>query len=243
MKQVLADREVYREMIEDLAKQIAAVRPVDMFQVQEFSGEVERRLTLLSDENMVLKGFPDFPLKRLESLREAVARRGELRKLQESLNPEGEKWITKSNMGEELQNVVERFEAAQPAIEWYQRAEPDLKRAFLNHHVPFDFSAVAATRHATVGLAAYSLRMVQTASERLHSASEEDQSKGRPQVLQLAQGTLKFAFRIHQFAGGFDAVTTQLFSSLHDVIEAMLEAQSREKEAKEKGGKEKDAPQ
>jgi len=37
-----------------------------------------------------------------------VARRGELRKLQESLNPEGERWTTKSNMAEELQNVVER---------------------------------------------------------------------------------------------------------------------------------------
>lgn len=39
------------------------------------------------------------------------------------------------------------------------------------------------------------------------------------QLFDLVENALRFAFRCHQFAGGFDGETTQLFVALKSVLE------------------------
>ena len=65
MKQVLADRETLGAMIADLIPQISDFHPQDGLQVEVFTRELERRLSLLSDERMVLKVLHCLSMKRL----------------------------------------------------------------------------------------------------------------------------------------------------------------------------------
>ena len=79
MRQVEGDRERMRPMIDDLSRQIAAFTPADMHELEFFVAEVERRLSLLCDERMVLKVFESWPERKVEAMREAVARKAEVR--------------------------------------------------------------------------------------------------------------------------------------------------------------------
>lgn len=58
--QVEQDRIKMSPMITDLIAQIAKFQPLDMLQLEVFVLEVERRLSLLSDERMVLKAFDNW---------------------------------------------------------------------------------------------------------------------------------------------------------------------------------------
>jgi hypothetical protein len=48
--------------------------------------------------------------------------------------------------------------------------------------------------------------------------SEGDASRLRANLDIAMQTALKFAFRVHQFAGGFDEEATRLFTELHDAV-------------------------
>lgn len=93
-------------MLEDLARQISAFAPLDMHQLEYFIAEVERRLAMLSDERMVLKGFDVWPERRLEAMREAVGRKAELEKITRSMDPESSEWRARGSVVEELEQVI-----------------------------------------------------------------------------------------------------------------------------------------
>ena len=65
--------------------------------------------------------------------------------------------------------------------------------------------------------------MVLVAYNRTHQADHSDAdaataTKSRNTVYTVRQTALKFAFRVHQFAGGFDDEATRLFNELHEAI-------------------------
>lgn len=218
MRQVEQDRQKMAPMITDLKGQIVAFQPLDMLQLEHFVAEVERRLALLCDERMVLKAFPDWPEKRLEAMREAVARKAELEKLTTSMDPQGERWNARASIAEELQQVMDRFSEAKPKVEWYIREGDTIKRALSSHAVPFDMDLIKGAQHGPLQLAKYAMRMLHTAHERLLKASAADAAAALPTVKDLISQVLKFAFQCHQFAGGFDADANTLFGELHRVL-------------------------
>jgi len=167
MKQVEADRQRMAPMITDLAAQITAFQPLDMVQVEVFVAEVERRLALLSDEGMVLKTFTSFPEKRLEAMREAVARKRELKNLTTTMDPHGHKWQARDSIALELHQVIERFTEARPKVEWYMREAESIRKSLRAHAVPFDMDLVKGAQHAPLGLAKYAMRMLFTAHSRI----------------------------------------------------------------------------
>ena len=65
-------------MIDDIGIQMTNFQPLNALQSLAFMAEVERRLSRLSDERAVLKGFADFPDKKLEVLRDVVSKTREL---------------------------------------------------------------------------------------------------------------------------------------------------------------------
>lgn len=218
MRQVEADRQRMGPMITDLASQIASFMPQDMLQVEVFVGEVERRLDLLSDERMVLKPFSTWPEKRLEAMREAVARKGELEKLTCTMDPHGDKWVARASIADELQQVMDRFNEAKPKVEWYMREAETIRKSLRSHALPFDMDLVKAAQHAPLGLAKYAMRMLSTAHQRLLQAAPADAAAALPTVKDLIGQVLKFAFQCHQFAGGFDSEANGLFGDLHGVL-------------------------
>jgi len=133
MKQVVADRAAFADMIADLTAQITGFKPQDVFQVEAFTEELERRLALLSDERMVLKAFCEWPEKKVEAMREAVARKCELERLAASLDPDGATWSAKESINDELQQVLERFQEGKAKVESYLRSKDDIRRSLAAH--------------------------------------------------------------------------------------------------------------
>lgn len=223
MKQVNADRATFGPMIQDLAPQIEAFRPQETKQVEAFVAEVDRRLGRLSDERMVLKGFASWPEKKLEMLREVAARTAELHKLRASIDSESDSWSGKNSIGEELQQVIDKFDAYQPAVEWYLRSADDLRRQYSQYQIPFEFSLLKDLTVASVALAKYAMTMVLTAYDRLKELQEQgDPRAPKAQVEGLLQQGLKFSFRCHQFAGGFDDEANGLFARVHDALSDVI---------------------
>lgn len=220
MRQVLREREQYKAMVEDLAPQVRAFEPLDMDELSLFVAEVERRLALLSDERMVLRGFPSWPDARLEVLREANHRHWEVVRLKEALDPSAEAWAPKSDVREELLQVIAKFETVKPTVEWYLRAEDALCKNFRQNKVPFDFRHVHAVKEGAVELASYSMSLVLEAlpPSVLDSASPPIAA----QAEQLLRNCLAFAFKCHQFAGGFDPHANTLFSNVHDALVSLI---------------------
>ncbi|EKX41283.1 hypothetical protein GUITHDRAFT_142188 [Guillardia theta CCMP2712] len=223
MKQVMSDRSIFEPMILDLIPQIQSFAPQDLTQVEIFVAEVDRRLALLSDERMVLKGFAAWPEKKLEVLREVTGRKQELERLVASMDPEDDRWIAKSAIHEELQQAVDKFESVKPTVEWYIRSEEEIMRNYKTHSIPFDFKLVKNVQIATVGLAKYAMQMSLTAfgrqsrAEQMILSTDLVNQGASKQILVALQGdavqnllnsALKFSFRVHQFAGGFDAEAT-----------------------------------
>ena len=220
MRAIEADRERFRGMISDLAQQVLAFKPVDLLQVEVFMAEVERRLELLSDERMVLKAFSNWPEKRVEALREAVARKAEIEKLAADLDPHAEKWQARCSIAQELQQTVDKFAEAKPKIEWYLREAEGIRKALAKHAVPFDMDLVTQAKLAPLGLAKYAMRMLATAHARLLQADADDAAAALPTIKDLVGQVLKFAFNCHQFAGGFDSEANSLFADLHAILAA-----------------------
>mmetsp|Transcript_30878 Transcript_30878/g.82772 ORF Transcript_30878/g.82772 Transcript_30878/m.82772 type:complete len:244 (+) Transcript_30878:197-928(+) len=221
MRQILADREKYGPMLLDLAPQIATFNPVNMDQVVVFMAEVERRLGRLSDERMVLKGeaFAGlWPEGRLETFREAIARRLELEGLLAGMDPSGAAWGgVRGTVRSELQHAVEKFENVSAALETFRRGQDDLERKFRADRIPFDFARVKKVQVGAVGLAKYAMNMVLTSHQGLLD-KDTPPEQAAAQIDTLAEPALRFAFRCHQFAGGFDEEANRLFMQLRSLL-------------------------
>jgi hypothetical protein len=124
---------------------------------------VDRRLGLLCDERMVLKTFETWPERRLECLRESVARVKELEKLMCAWDPQGDMWVARNNIAGELENIRERFEASAATVEWYLRSKDDLTRVYSQHKIPFDWGMVKKVQESALVLARYITKILRQA--------------------------------------------------------------------------------
>ena len=71
-----------------------------------------------------------------------------------------------------------------------------------------------------MSLAKYAMSMILTATQAVDA---------HPDALAVMELALRFAFKCHQFAGGFDSEATQLFTGLSSALQAMQEAMSQVK--------------
>ena len=118
MRQVLADRTTYKQMLESMADELNKFRPRTVAEVELVMAQVEARLALLSDERMVLKTFVKWPEHRVEALRECVGRAAELRRLKESLETlhvpvAAESAHTHSSLLKQVEHAAQRMTCAQ----------------------------------------------------------------------------------------------------------------------------------
>ena len=86
--------------------------------------------------------------------------------------------------------------------------------------VPFDWGLLKRIHEAAVSLAKYAMSMILTATQAVDA---------HPDALAVMEQALRFAFKCHQFAGGFDSEATQLFTALSSALQAMQEAMSQVK--------------
>uniref|UniRef100_A0A6U5CB22 Uncharacterized protein n=2 Tax=Hemiselmis andersenii TaxID=464988 RepID=A0A6U5CB22_HEMAN len=209
-------------MLLELAPQIANCGMRTPDQLDAFMKEVERRLGRLSDENMVLKAeqfAAVWPVRRLETMREAVARRREIEGLARSLDFTTPQWGVKSNVRDELQHVIDKFDAVRPVLDSLHRQQDDLAKKYKAERVPFDFDCIKEVHKSAVGLAKYSLRMIDKSHKTL--AEQVGNEVAIQRLETLIETALRFSFRCHQFAGGFDAEATRLFASTNGLLDTL----------------------
>ena len=105
-------------------------------------------------------------------------------------------------------------------------ADSDEKR-FAKHGVPWDRNAAKAVKHAALNLANRYLTRVLDESAKAgavgHGGVGAEAAQARVQEL-LTKG-VRFAFRVHQFAGGFNQETLKSFEAVSAQLKGIVQKQ------------------
>ena len=208
------DTERYREEIESLSAMVQAFRAGDMEGVCTFVEQMDAALSILSDENAVLKGF-EWPEARVDALRESSAlyreNRAALARI-EGYAPGKDSWSV------ECTRMSKCFEDTERLIQLRSRsAAADAKR-FESHEIPWSGEAdMAALTAATLTIA--KCYMLTTAAEggRMIQLSEEQQGNEAgflKQAFAVLTNAIRFAFRVHQLTHGFDRDCQEAFADI-----------------------------
>ncbi len=118
-----------------------------------------------------------------------------------------------------------------------------LRHKFASHGLLFDLgAALTRVRHAAVALASVALRAAAAAAPSaaaaappLHraggraAAAAHAEQRAAADAAEL-EAALRFAYRVHQFAGGFDGATAAAFQALAQRVTAALAARGAEPE-------------
>ena len=230
MAQIKEDVNVHGQAIQEMAAAIRKFRGGQNALVG-FMEDCERRLTVLSDEVQVLKHFT-WPEAKVEAMREVLAVLGEL----EAIGSRFASWDTSTTKNQkdndndndnpkhthnharfDRMDKFKAMDAIRDGCLEMDRIQPRVERILCNAaalqakatkygiDVALEESIAGAKRKAST----LALTVMRLALEHL---SEND-----GQMMK----TFKLAFRIHQFAGGFDGEeTAQCYREIHQLLSA-----------------------
>eukprot|EP01026_Neomeris_dumetosa_P042843 TRINITY_DN3577_c0_g1_i22.p1 TRINITY_DN3577_c0_g1~~TRINITY_DN3577_c0_g1_i22.p1 ORF type:complete len:692 (-),score=96.94 TRINITY_DN3577_c0_g1_i22:1377-3173(-) len=208
------DIETQADMINEIIKIVQAKRANSMQELTLFVQDVDQRLSQLSDETAVLKAF-DWPAARYDAFRESCATYAELTKIKMQM----ENWKGPSkpslNAQEELAKVQSYQEQVQIKMDRFGRTKDTDEQRFKEHDIPWPNNLLKEVVHSSLNLAAIYMEIVLNEVSRLQESisilGEEQQQQARQKALQLLTNAVRFGFRVHQFAGGFDDKCNRLF--------------------------------
>ncbi|KAI7727221.1 hypothetical protein M8C21_022516 [Ambrosia artemisiifolia] len=167
---------------------------------------------LVVDERAVLKHF-DWPEKKADTLREAAFAYRDLKKLEHEISNYKDNYHIPCDLA--LKKMVSLSEKMERIVYNLLRTRDQLVRNCKEFHIPTDWmldsGILNKIKLGSVKLAKKYLRRVATELQ-TKGTSEKDSSMD----YMLLQG-VRFAFRIHQFAGGFDVDTMHAFEELRNV--------------------------
>lgn len=206
---IKADVETQGEFVQSLAAEVRAAVYDNIEDVVAFVTWLDDELSFLVDERAVLKHF-DWPEGKADALREAAFEYQDLRKLlvQVSL------FEDKAEMPREkaLKRMLTMLEKVEHNVYGLLRTRDMAIARYKEFSIPtqwmLDSGVVGQIKLASVKLAR--LYMKRVAAELDHLAA----GTGEPlHEFLLLQG-VRFAFRVHQFAGGFDPESMSAFEAL-----------------------------
>ena len=261
------ERKLFGPLLEDLATQVRRAKPVDMSSLADFILKVDAVLAKLSDEHAVLKGVPDWPEARMDAMREATAVNAEL----EEMRREMREWTPKSKDSkskarstgstaavatvtfrearEECLRIAKAMDRIQRRVETLERTADGDARRFSEHGVPWDKGCVTAVRHGTLRLAEQHMRVCVAAAAPAAAATattattEKGDAESERQVRDVLASAVRFAFRVHQFAGGFNAECKSTFEEVKtklEEVQANMAARERQEGSEDDDEEEED---
>ncbi|CAK9261495.1 unnamed protein product [Sphagnum jensenii] len=211
---IKADVETQGEFVQSLAAEVRAAVYDNIEDVVAFVTWLDDELSFLVDERAVLKHF-DWPEGKADALREAAFEYQDLRKLlvQVSL------FEDKAEMPREkaLKRMLTMLEKVEHNVYGLLRTRDMAIARYKEFSIPtqwmLDSGVVGQIKLASVKLAR--LYMKRVAAELDHLAA----GTGEPlREFLLLQG-VRFAFRVHQFAGGFDPESMSAFEALRAYVQ------------------------
>eukprot|EP00271_Cylindrocystis_brebissonii_P002764 TRINITY_DN13564_c0_g1_i2.p1 TRINITY_DN13564_c0_g1~~TRINITY_DN13564_c0_g1_i2.p1 ORF type:complete len:875 (+),score=190.30 TRINITY_DN13564_c0_g1_i2:175-2799(+) len=213
--QVKHDVEVQKDFVNSLCTAVRSASYNNMDDIVEFIKWLDEELAFLVDERAVLKHF-DWPEAKSDTLREAAFQYLALQKLLEEVRECG-----KDDGGDEprhqLENALKRLqrmlEKAEQMVLAAQRTRDGALKKYAEHKIPTywlrDSGIIAKIKAESVNLARAYMRRV---TAELDAVSGKEDMETLAEFL-LLQG-VRFAFRVHQFAGGFDNASMSAFEEL-----------------------------
>ncbi|KAL6204394.1 hypothetical protein ACLB2K_021662 [Fragaria x ananassa] len=232
---IKSEVETQAEFINFLIKEVESAKFKNIADVEAFVNWLDRQLSSLVDERAVLKHFPRWPERKADTLREAACNYRDLRNLKSEVLSFGD------NTKEPLILALRRIEALQDRHVYVQKLIFYCSIHVVNKILRFKFyrlerslSSTERTRDITskkyrdfqipwewmldTGLVGQmKVSSLRLAKEFMKRIIREVQSSECSRVENLVLQGVRFAFRVHQFAGGFDAETILSFEELKKI--------------------------
>ncbi|OEL23628.1 Protein CHUP1, chloroplastic [Dichanthelium oligosanthes] len=205
---IKADVETKAEFIDDLIKKIHTSTYADVEQVLTFVDWLDQQLSTLSDETAVLKHF-NWPERKADALREAASEYRHLKCLLadiSSLNDDGGSPSPCDATLRKISSLLDKLEKCMNRlVNLRSSAMPSYKELRIPTDWMLDSGIASKMRLASVNLAKiYTKRVLKELDGRDTAGNEAA----------LVAQSVRFTYRVHQFAGGLDSEAMHAFEEL-----------------------------
>ncbi|XP_051125614.1 protein CHUP1, chloroplastic [Andrographis paniculata] len=205
---IKTDVETQGDFIKFLIKEVEAAAFTDIEDVVPFVKWLDDELSYLVDERAVLKHF-DWPEKKADALREAAFEYCDLKKLETEVSSFRDD--PRQPCGHALKKMQSLYEKLEHGVHNLSRMRESAAERYRGFKIPInwmlDTGYISQIKLASVKLAMKYMKRV---------SAELELAAGGPEEEELIVHGVKFAFRVHQFAGGFDVETMRAFQELRD---------------------------
>ncbi|KAL6615706.1 hypothetical protein ACP70R_037976 [Stipagrostis hirtigluma subsp. patula] len=207
---IKSDVETQGDFIRFLIKEVEGAAFDDIEDVVTFVKWLDDELSRLVDERAVLKHFA-WPEQKADALREAAFGYRDLRKL------EAEASSFRDDARQPCAAALKKMQALFEKLEHGVYNLARLRDAATSRYARFQIPGDWMQQDAGVVSQAIKLQSVKLAMKYLKRVSSELEAiKGGPEEEELMLQGVRFAFRVHQFAGGFDVDTMRAFQELKE---------------------------
>lgn len=205
---IKTDVETQGDFIRFLIKEIEDAAFSAIEDVVSFVKWLDDELSYLVDERAVLKHF-NWPEQKADALREAAFAYCDLKKLESEASGFIDNARQPCSLAlKKMQTLLEKLEHG---VYNLSRLRESATNRFKSFHIPVNWmlenGPISAIKLASVKLAMKYMKRV---------SAELETAGGGPEEQELIVQGVRFAFRVHQFAGGFDVETMRAFQELRD---------------------------
>lgn len=209
---IKSDVETKGDFVRSLIREVQAAAYTDIDDVLAFVQWLDDELASLVDERAVLKHF-DWPEKKADTMREAAFG------YQDSKRLESEVWSYEDDLHQPcdvaLKKMTVLLEKLEQGVYNLLRKRETAITVYKEFDIPTDWmldnGMISKIKVASVKLAKKYMNRISIELESMGSPEKEP-----AQEFLLLQG-VRFAFRAHQFAGGFDEETMHAFEELRQL--------------------------
>ncbi|XP_073147504.1 protein INCREASED PETAL GROWTH ANISOTROPY 1-like [Henckelia pumila] len=205
---IKTDVETQGDFVRFLIKEVEGAAFKDIEDVVPFVKWLDDELSFLVDERAVLKHF-EWPEQKADVLREAAFGYCDLKKLESEASTFRDD--PRQPCSHALKKMQSLFEKLEHGVYNLSRMRESAAKRYNAFQIPMnwmlDTGYVSQIKLASVKLAMKYMKRISAELEMIWGSPEEEEL--------ILQG-VKFAFRVHQFAGGFDVETMKAFQELRD---------------------------
>ncbi|CAN8306043.1 unnamed protein product [Cochlearia groenlandica] len=209
LSDIKSDTDRHRDHINFLISKVEAATFTDITEVDKFVKWIDEELSSLVDERAVLKNFPKWPERKADSLREAVCNYRGLKSLETEIlsfkdNP-------KDSLTRGLQKIQSLQDRLEESVNNTEKMRDSTGKRYKDFHIPWEWMLDTGL----IGQLKYS--SLRLAREYMKRIKHELVSNEGDKEVNLTLKGVRFAYTIHQFVGGFDAETLQIFNELKKI--------------------------
>ncbi|PIN00444.1 hypothetical protein CDL12_27056 [Handroanthus impetiginosus] len=223
---VKADVETQGDFVQSLATEVRAASFTNIDDLVGFVNWLDEELSFLVDERAVLKHF-DWPEGKADALREAAFEYQDLIKLEKQVSSFNDDPNLPCDAA--IKKMYKLLEKVENSVYALLRTRDMAISRYREFGIPVDWlldsGVVGKIKLSSVQLARKYMKRV--ASE-LDAMTEPEKEPNKEFL--ILQG-VRFAFRVHQFAGGFDAESMKAFEELRSRVHTQTTEENKQPEA------------